>query len=164
MKTLFSRSLFRLAFLSLLLTGLASCGSPPEQKDDQMQTLVIEISASADVNPDLEARPSPVILHMLELRAVDEFNRADYFTLMQVETSSLGGDVLNKTEIVLTPGTSREARLELNPNTAFLGFVAGYRDIDNSRWRISQVIVPGQTGRLSVTLDKHQILISEINN
>jgi type VI secretion system protein VasD len=167
MKTLLKHQLFRLILTPLLVMGLTACGSAPEKKAEPVAPppviLTLEISASADVNPDLEARPSPLILNMLELKAVDEFNRADYLTLTQVEDFGLGGDVLSKTEITLTPGSSSETKLELNPNTTYLGFVAGYRDIDNSRWRASQMLVPGQSGRISVTLDRQQILVGNNN-
>ena len=49
---------------------------------------------STDVNPDMESRPSPIILHILELSSIDQFNRADYFSLTRDDAASLGGDPL----------------------------------------------------------------------
>jgi len=154
--------LFRLTVLSLLLAGLSSCGSAPSTP--KSESLEIRISATDDVNPDLENRPSPIILHMLELTDLDAFNRADFFTLMQNESAALGADLIKKTEIILTPGSSKTSTLELDHRTAFLGFVAGYRDIDNSSWRVSQQINQGKTDWISVKLDKQQVSISEIHN
>lgn len=159
MKALFNHRLFPFLILSLLVFGLASCGGAPKK-----HSLNIRISASSDVNPDLNSRPSPVILHVLELSAIDEFNRADFFALTQNDAAALGGDVLNKTEIILTPGSSRETVLELDQQAVYLGFVAGYRDIDNSRWRVSQAVVPGKTDWISVQITKQQIEIIEVND
>ena len=159
MKTLIRHHLFSITILSLLVLGLASCGSAPKK-----ESLKIRISATTDVNPDLDSRPSPVILHLLELSAIDEFNRADFFALTQNDAAALGGDVLNKTEIILTPGSSRETILELDQLAVYLGFVAGYRDIDNSRWRVSQAVVPGKTDWISVKITKQQIEITEVND
>jgi len=145
--------------ISMLVLFLTSCGSAPKKHG-----LEIRISATSDVNPDLNARPSPIILHVLELTAIDEFNRADFFSITQNDAAALGGDVLNKTEIILTPGSSKEVTLELDQQVAYLGFVAGYRDIDSSRWRVSQEIVPGKTDWISVDLGKQQISIVEIND
>jgi len=159
MKALFNHRLFPFLILSLLVFGLASCGGAPKK-----HSLNIRISASSDVNPDLNSRPSPVILHVLELSAIDEFNRADFFALTQNDAAALGGDVLNKTEIILTPGSSTETVLELDQQAVYLGFVAGYRDIDNSRWRVSQAVVPGKTDWISVKITKQQIEIIEVND
>ena len=159
MKKLTNQNLVRFIILSLLALSLVSCGGAPKK-----HSLSIRIAASADVNPDLQTRPSPVILHVLELTAIDEFNRADFFGLTENDAAALGGDVLNKTEIILTPGSSKETALELDQQTAYLGFVAGYRDIDNSRWRVSQAIIPGKTDWISVKIGKQQIEIEEVND
>jgi type VI secretion system protein VasD len=159
MKALLNHHLFLFIFFSLLVFGLTSCGGAPKK-----HSLEIRISATTDVNPDLDTRPSPVILHVLELTSIDEFNRADFFALTQNDASALGGDVLNKTEIILTPGSSRETTLELDQQAVYLGFVAGYRDIDNSRWRVSQAVVPGKTDWISIEITKQQIEIIEVND
>ncbi len=159
MKTQFSHYPLRLIILLLLALGLAACGGAPKK-----HSLEIRISATTDVNPDLETRPSPIILHVLELTAIDEFNRADYFMLTQKDASALGGDVLNKTEIILTPGSAKVTALELDQQAVYLGFVAGYRDIDNARWRVSQALVAGKTDWISVRLGKQRIEIIEVND
>jgi type VI secretion system protein VasD len=151
--------LARIIVISTLALVLASCGGAPKKHG-----MEIRISATTDVNPDLDARPSPIILHVLELTAIDEFNRADFFSITQNDAAALGGDVLNKTEIILTPGSSKELMLELDQQIAYLGLVAGYRDIDGSRWRVSQEIIPGKTDWISVNLGKQQISIVEIND
>lgn len=160
MKAAINLRLTGLIAVGLLAAVLTACGSAPTKTHD----LQIRVSATTDVNPDVESRPSPVILHVLELTAIDGFNSADYYSLTKDDASALGGDVLNKTEIILTPGASKEISLELNQQTAYLGFVAGYRDIDNARWRLSQEVVPGKTDWISVSLGKQQISITEVND
>jgi type VI secretion system protein VasD len=159
MKTHISHHLIRFFVIAALAISLASCGGAPKKHG-----LDIRISATADVNPDSETRPSPVILHVLELTSIDQFNRADYFALTEDDASALGGDVLNKTEIILTPGAFKEIALELDEQIAYLGFVAGYRDIDNSRWRVAQEIIPGKTDWIAVIIGKQQISIEEVND
>jgi type VI secretion system protein VasD len=153
--------LIHLFVIVAMLFGLSSCGGTPETKT---HTLQIRISATTDVNPDVEARPSPIILHVLELTGIDEFNRADYFSLTRQDANALGGDVLSKTEIILTPGASKTIEMELKQKAAYLGFVGGYRDIDNSRWRISQEVTPGSTDWIAVELGKQQVTINEVND
>jgi type VI secretion system protein VasD len=157
MKTLFRNSPVRFFLLSVFVVCLVACAGPSAPK---IHKLDVGINATADVNPDIDNRPSPVILHVLELSAIDEFNKADFFALTANDASALGGDVLNKTEIILTPGSSKSMTLEVNQQTTYIGFVAGYRDIDNARWRLSQEVVPGQTKSLSVTIGKQVISIN----
>lgn len=150
-----------LTFLALPIAALllVACGGAPKK-----ETLEIRITASTDVNPDLNDRPSPVILHILELTAIDEFNRATFFELTENDAAALGGDVLNKTEIILTPGSVTESFLELDPQVGYLGFVAAYRDIDNARWRLAQEVIPGKTDWISVNIGMQQVSIGEIND
>jgi len=145
----------------LVVAGLvlASCGSAPEKR-----SLEVRITATTDINPDLQSRPSPVILHMLELSAIDEFNRASFFELTENDAAALGGDLLNMTEIILTPGSSTQRVLDLGERAAYLGFVVAYRDIDNARWRLSQEVVPGATGSIVVDVGRQQISVTEVKN
>lgn len=152
----------RLAIIAVLacsLLCLAACGGAPKKHG-----LEVRISASADVNPDLESRASPVILHVLELTATDEFNRADYFSLTQEGTPALGAAVVQSTEIILTPGAEKALNLELDEKVAYLGFVAGYRDIDNSRWRITEPVRPGKTSRVTVNLGRDQVTVVDVKD
>lgn len=154
-----ARATLLLVFATLALICLGSCASSPK-----VHGLQIRMSASADANPDLENRASPLILHILELTAIDEFNRADYFSLTKNDASALGVDVLNKTEVILTPGAQKVVDLELGETISYLGFVAGYRDIDNSLWRLTQEVRPGKTDWIAVNLGKSQISIVEVND
>jgi len=162
MKSLLHHSPVRFIFLSVFGIFLAACAAAPPPPPPTVHPLTVRLAASADVNPDIDNRPSPVIVHVLELSAIDEFNRADYFALTNNDASALGGDVMNKTEIILTPGSSKQIRLEVGQKIAYIGLVAGYRDIDNSRWRVAQEIVPGSNTSLSATIGSQQISINEV--
>lgn len=162
MNSLIHQVTVRSALLSTLILFLAACAAAPPPPPPTVHPLEITLNAAADVNPDIDNRPSPVIVHLLELSAIDEFNRADYFALTSNDASALGGDVMNKTEIILTPGSSKTLKLEVDQKVAYIGLVAGYRDIDNSRWRLSQEIVPGTNRSLSATIGKQQVSINEL--
>ena len=157
MKTSHPNVPVRFLLLSLLVIFVVACAGPAAPKAHKLQ---INISASSDVNPDIDNRPSPVILHVLELSAVDEFNKADFFALTANDAAALGGDVLNKTEIILTPGSSKSMTLELKADTTTIGFVAGYRDIDNARWRVSEEVSRTETSQMSVEIGNQQISIN----
>jgi type VI secretion system protein VasD len=149
---------YRFFLFSILTVFLFACAAPPPQP--KPHKLNIDVSASSDVNPDIDGRPSPVILHVLELSAIDEFNKADFFALTANDASALGGDVQNKTEVILTPGSSKSMVLELRPETTNIGFVAGYRDIDNARWRVSREVSKAETSQMTVVIGNQQISIN----
>ena len=155
-------SLARLMMISILMATtmilFSGCGGAPKREEVGLQ-----ISATADVNPDLQGRPSPIILHVLELNSEEQFNRLDYVSLTQSSGAALGPDLLGKTRLILSPGDSRQLPLELNPQTTFIGLVAGYRDIDNAAWRTSIPISQGDTKGISITLE-HQSITTTVSD
>lgn len=141
--------------LTMCVAMLAGCAGAPKPEN-----IGIQISATSDVNPDLQGRPSPVILHVLELNSEEQFNRLDYMSLTQPSGAALGQDLLGKTRLTLSPGDSQQLPLELHPQTTFIGLVAGYRDIDNAVWRTTIPVVQGKTKGATVTLAKQSITTS----
>ncbi|MCF6263447.1 MAG: type VI secretion system lipoprotein TssJ [Xanthomonadales bacterium] len=149
-------AILRMLTLSIIVTTilvmLSACGSAPKR-----EKIGLQISASSDVNPDQQGRPSPIILHVLELNSEEQFNRLDYMSLTQSSGTALGPDLLGKTRLVLSPGDSQQLPLELNPQTTFLGLVAGYSNIDNATWRTSIAISQGKTDGLRISLGQKSI-------
>ena len=148
------------SLLSIAMLGLLSAcaGGPPPREPLDMQ-----ISASADVNPDTQGRPSPVILHIVELSSTEQFNRLDYMGLTQPSGAGLGADLMGKSQMVLQPGEAKSLPMELNPQTTAIGLVAGYRDIDNATWRKVIPITQGGTKGISITLEQTQIVTTVSN-
>ena len=140
--------------LSLALLGLfsACAGGPPKR-----EALDMQITATADVNPDLQGRPSPVILHIMELNSTEQFNRLDYMSLTQPSGAALGAELLGKNQVVMQPGETKALPMELNPMTSVIGLIAGYRDIDNAAWRKVIPITQGSTKGIAITLEQTQI-------
>lgn len=142
--------LLTMAMLGLLI----SCASKPPKRED----LDMQINATADVNPDMQGRPSPVILHILELNSTEQFNRLDYMSLTQPSGAAMGTEMLGKNQVILQPGETKTLPMELNPLTTAIGLVAGFRDIDNAAWRKVIPITQGDTKGISVTLEQTQIV------
>jgi type VI secretion system protein VasD len=159
MKTHHTTVPVRFFLLSIVTLFIFACAAPPPPPP-KPHMLQINISASSDVNPDIDGRPSPVILHVLELSAIDEFNKADFFALTANDPSGLGGDVINKSELILTPGSSKAMTLELKSDITHMGFVAGYRDIDNARWRVSKEVSNAELSQMNVVIGNQQISIN----
>jgi type VI secretion system protein VasD len=144
-----------ISLLTVSMVGLlGACAADPPPKPDP---LGIQITATADVNPDMQGRPSPIILHIMELSSTEQFSRLDYMGLTQPSGAGLGPDLLVKNQMVLQPGESKTLSMDLNPMTTAIGFVAGYRDIDNAAWRKTVPVAIGITKGVNITLGQTQI-------
>ena len=140
------------AGLLLLCLLLAACGGAPKP-----QGLTVNINASEDVNPDLQGRPSPIVVHLFELSSVEAFNSLDYLGLTNNSGMALGADRLNGTQTVVAPGGFSALELQIDAGTSAIGIVAGYRDIDNATWRRAVPVTPGKTDNIDVQLGQFQM-------
>jgi type VI secretion system protein VasD len=120
---------------SLTLTGGCGSSAPPLLKG--------AIKVDTKTNPDVGGRPSPVVVRVYELRSLGGFNGADFFALFEREQETLGGELVGREEFSLRPGETRPYQRQLQPDTKFIGVVAAFRDLENSRWR-QAVAVPGK--------------------
>ncbi|GGF20350.1 type VI secretion system-associated lipoprotein [Aliidongia dinghuensis] len=118
-----------IALSTLLLLSLGACASKPPT------TLSINVAAADTVNPDIYGRPSPVVTRIYELSGTDRFSKGDIFQLLDHDKDVLGGDMLDRSELILQPGESRTIKMPVKDGAKYLGVVAGYRDVDHADWR-----------------------------
>jgi type VI secretion system protein VasD len=102
------------------------------------------VQASADINPSVSGRPSPLLIRVYELKAPTAFNNADFVSLYQNDQATLGTELVARDEFSLNPGDSRPLDKIVSPDTRFIGVFAAYRDLDRAKWRS---VVPVQAGR-----------------
>ena len=97
----------------------------------------ITVDVAPDVNPDLNRKPSPIVLKVFQLRAVSTFNGADFFSLQDKPENILGADLLGTDRVILRPGESRTLHYRGNVEAGAIGVVAEYRMLDKNRWRLT---------------------------
>lgn len=88
-----------------------------------------------DANPDVNGRPSPVVVKVYELSSRTLFDSQDFFSLYDDAETVLGPDLLIKDEFEFEPGSDFEYEMKINPNTRYAGILVAYRDIENAKWR-----------------------------
>jgi type VI secretion system protein VasD len=108
------------------------------------------------VNPDAGGRPSPVVVRVYQLQSDTKFAEADFFALFDTEQQVLGEDLLSREEVTLAPGERKPLHLEVKDGVKFIGAVAAYRDIRNSRWRVLQ---PAPTKNLLDVFRKDRVQV-----
>jgi len=119
----------------LLLLGLVTgCSS--------VSTLQADLQADTALNPDLNGRPSPLVVRLYELKSLSVFNNADFFNLFEQDVALLGDELQMRDELHFQPGEHKTLERDLRPDTRFLGIIGAYRDIENARWRNSIEVGP----------------------
>jgi len=143
-------------FLSLIaVVGFAAgCGSgaPPLMQGS--------IKAGATTNPDVNGRPSPVVVRVYELRGLGAFDSADFFSLFEKEAETLGPDLVGREEYDLRPGETRPYRRQLQADTKFIGVVAAFRDLENARWRQTTPVPAKRSVAVSIAIDAKAVTVA----
>jgi type VI secretion system protein VasD len=124
---------------------LAACAGPPKPA-----SVTGTIQASAQINPSVSKRPSPLAVRVYELKSVAAFNAADFMSLYQRDQAALAADMVAKEEFFLEPGETKTFAKTLAPDTRFLGVVAAYRDLEHAKWRSVVAIQPNQPQKVVV--------------
>ncbi|NQZ30555.1 MAG: type VI secretion system lipoprotein TssJ [Oceanospirillaceae bacterium] len=128
-KYLFKGLLLLISFA--LLTGCAG-----KIFEDKPATLAVNITTSADLNPDSEGRASPIVLYFFNLKTDNAFINAAFFDLYEDSQTALGGDFIGQQEVEIEPGSNLFYRDNiLTLETQFVGVLAAYRDLDNAVWQ-----------------------------
>lgn len=123
--------------ISLLLMAaapaLASCAAlSPYSAQTRLE---LTLTGNELLNPDINGRPSPVVIRLLELKNPVGFETHDFFSLYGRGSESLGQDLVAAEELELRPGQSQRLKLHTTPGGRYVGVLAAYRDLPETRWR-----------------------------
>jgi len=147
--------MLRIAFV-LCLTACASGPKPTKVQ--------VDLRALENINPDMNGRPSPVVVRLYELNSLTAFNSADFFSLYDKDRQTLGRELLTVKELYLMPDEMRQIEQTLQPDTQYLGVIAAFRDLEHAGWRSSIAITPHETTRLVIQLKENQISIESLDS
>lgn len=139
-----------LALLAALLS-LTGCAALSPYSD--MTKLDLTLNGSDELNPDLNGRPSPIVLRLIELKHPVAFETADFFSLYQRPKEALSPDMVVLEELELRPGEQREMKLSVQPGSRYVGVLAAYRDLPESNWRVVIPLQERERNSSVLTLD-----------
>lgn len=143
-----------LAALTALVL-LAGCASMSPYST--MTKLNLTLTASDELNPDLNGRPSPIVVRLIELKHPVAFENADFFSLYERAKESLAPDMATSEELELRPGETVELKLSVAPGSRYVGLLAAYRDLSQARWRYVVPLTPQALTVADLTLDQDGI-------
>lgn len=141
------RALAALAF-ALLVAGCTAFSPYSTQT-----RLELQIAASEQLNPDINGRPSPIVLRLMELKNPVLFNTVDFFSLYEQPKVVLAPDLIANEELELRPGEQLQLKLHVQEGSRYIGVLAAYRDLPETKWRYVIQLVPGGANRAYLTLD-----------
>lgn len=148
------RSTNRLAarLMAVLAVALLVVACSRDNRPDP-SPITLELAATAQVNPDANGRPSPVLVRVYELRAPGVFESADFFALLEQDRSVLADDLINRWEYQLEPGERRRVDASFQASSGHIGVIAAYRNIEEATWRVVEPIESGRNNAFVATID-----------
>ncbi|UII74018.1 type VI secretion system lipoprotein TssJ [Pseudomonas sp. HN11] len=144
----------RVAVTSMLLVLGLLGGCSNLSPFSTLTKLDLTFTASDEVNPDLHGRPSPVVVHLVELRHPVAFENTDFFSLYDRAEQVLPKDWVSSEELELRPGEHLALKLSVEPRSRYVGVLAAYRDLPHVQWRMVLAVAPGQLTRAHIVLDQ----------
>ena len=127
--------------------ALGGCAAGPATYD-------VRGLADPVLNRDVSGKSLSVVVRLYQLKQPTEFSKLAFDSLAsgRPETELLGADLIEKSEVVVLPGTQHISTEKLSENANYLGVVAFFRQPEPHYWRYlipaSQVRSKGVTFRL----------------
>ncbi|MEJ5057291.1 MULTISPECIES: type VI secretion system lipoprotein TssJ [unclassified Pseudomonas] len=143
---------FKALTVLLVMVSLAGCFSLSPYSS--VTKLNLQLTASDQLNPDLNGRPSPIVVRLFELRHPVAFENADFFSLYERAKESLAPDLVTSEELDLRPGETVSLKLSVKKGSRYVGILAAYRDLPETRWRYTVPITPAGITSVDLTLDQ----------
>ncbi len=137
----FPRRAFLIGGSAVLLVACAPAGPG---------SVTLVAQGAAGMNPGPDGADRPLTLQVLQLRGAGAFDGADFFAL-QSPATALGGDLVKADTIALAPSGKVTKTLTLDPTTALIAVVAGFRDPAGKQFRAKSAVSP--TDAVTFALD-----------
>lgn len=146
-----------LGFILLIL--LFGCNSAPEKPDTQAFSVDTKIAVSAEVNPDINNRPSPIVVRIFELKNLGNYTESDFYDLFENYESVLGGDLLASEQFHLKPGDTHTLENSLATETKYIAVIAAFRDINRAMWKDAIIIPVEKNTQILIYVDKLSVSV-----
>ena len=143
--------------LTALITLALLAGCSTLSPYSHVTKLNLKLTASDQLNPDVNGRPSPIVVRLFELKHPVAFENADFFSLYERATESLAPDMVATEELELRPGETVELKLRVESGSRYVGVLASYRDLPDTKWRYTQQLPPAEVTDADLILDQSGI-------
>lgn len=153
MRTVFGsmrRLCARFGLVAALTAGLAGCGSSSEPPPKTVAE--VSVVAAPTLNPDLNGRPSPVVVRIYQLATTELFTNVDFFQVFEQDKAALGPTFISRQDAVFQPGQVEKMSIPIKDGVTALGVVVGFRNYERATWR---ALAP-------ITVERHNVVDLQI--
>ncbi len=145
-------------FLCITLIALSGCGRknktpPPPITPPPPTTIDALLTAAEDVNPDINARPSPIVVRVYQLKSAGLFDLTDFDALYHQDTTILADDLVSRDEFHMKPGDKLEYKRKPASDARFLAVMGAYRNLNNAVWKKVFEIPSNQISTINIQLN-----------
>ena len=130
------------------LVLLAGCGGKPPGP----AVVTLAFTGGPGMNPGPDGADRPLTILVLRLRDPGAFEAADFFALQSDPAAALGGSLVGQAQVAVPPGGAANLAVTMEPEAAFLGLAALFRDPGGKVWRVAKPVAPGAVATGTVTL------------
>ncbi|MAZ89734.1 MAG: type VI secretion system lipoprotein TssJ [Cellvibrionaceae bacterium] len=148
----------RWCFIALLIISISGCQATRRGLNFETSAAV-NLSAAAEVNPDMDGRASPIVIRVFKLTDARQFQREDFLNLYENAQQRLGNDLIDVIVLKeLVPGEARQELIPLTPDVRYLGFMAEYMQYQKSSPIVVVPIKDHNKNKIQVIADQLQLV------
>jgi type VI secretion system protein VasD len=129
---------------------------PPKAPPSPVQ---VHMVVSELANPDLNERPSPIVIRIYELKSLGKFEEGDFYKLFENYDSLLGPELIASEQYHLKPGEVNIVKRTLSADTRYIAVSAAFRDINRAIWKDTVQLTDDKTSDLLVFIEKLNISV-----
>lgn len=156
----------------IVILAMFGCSSDPEKPAPEKPvaaaepppkasptTVKVHMIVSGDANPDIDGRPSPIVIRIYELKSLGKFEEADFYKLFENYDSQLGPELVASEQYNLKPSDVSIIKRTLSAETRYIGVSAAFRDINQAIWKDTLELPDEKTTDLLVFIGRLNISV-----
>jgi type VI secretion system protein VasD len=120
----------------------------------------LALTATQALNQDDSGEALPVVVRVYQLKGKDKFQRATFTELWKKDKELLEGDLVDRKEVTVHPGSETLLDLDLNvkQGAAFFGVMALFRKPDVTSWK---ELIPAEASSLNPFTPKRKLVVDQ---
>lgn len=138
----------------LIFLILPACGEPAFQ---------LSLEGSKTLNLDEAGGSLPLVLRVYQLSGKEKISNADFLSLWKSDKEILEGELLERQEITVFPGSVTEVKIEQKKNVEYLAVMALFRDPNGAVWKKIIPLKNPKVKSLVISLKGKKIEIVKLN-
>ena len=142
-------------FICITLLSFTGCSKKKKPPPPPLPPTAIDarLIAANDVNPDINLRPSPIVVRVYQLKSAGLFDLSDFDALYQNDKYILADDLVSKDEFHMKPGDQVEYKRKPADEARFLAIFGAYRNLNHAVWKKTFEIPENQTSSIQIQLN-----------